>query len=141
MLAQEILNKNLALVSPDAGAEKKTRDIAMRLSTIEKKLDVFYATKIRDTLTGNITSTDIQGDLNGRNLIIVDDICDGGQTFIELAKVLKNRGAEDVYLYVTHGIFSRGLAVLKNHFKKIFCYYTFLNQVEDKTFLTILGDK
>ena len=33
------------------------------------------------------------------------DICDGGRTFIELAKVLKDNGAKRVTLYVTHGIF------------------------------------
>ena len=51
----------------------------------------------------------------GRNCLIVDDICDGGGTFIPLAKKLKNAGAKTVTLYVTHGIFSKGLDPLKEH--------------------------
>jgi ribose-phosphate pyrophosphokinase len=42
---------------------------------------------------------------------MVDDICDGGRTFIELAKELRGMGAEKVHLYVTHGFFTKGLSV------------------------------
>lgn len=46
----------------------------------------------------------------GRTIaLIVDDICDGGGTFVGLAKELRAAGATRVYLYVTHGIFSKRL--------------------------------
>ena len=48
--------------------------------------------------------------------MIVDDTCDGGRTFIELAKVLRARNAGKIELYVTHGIFSKGLKELSEHF-------------------------
>lgn len=141
-LAQEIVTNSLALVSPDAGAEKKIREAGKRLSTASRKIPVFTASKVRDTLTGEIVSTEMHENVEGKDLIILDDICDGGRTFIELAKVLHHHGARNIFLYVTHGIFSQGLDVLKIHFKRVFCYHTMLQRHDiDTDFLTILGDK
>jgi len=50
----------------------------------------------------------------------VDDICDGGGTFIGLAKALKQKNAGNLYLAVSHGIFSKGFNELNKHFTKIF---------------------
>lgn len=50
--------------------------------------------------------------LNDSNILIVDDICDGGRTFIEAAKLLKGMGAKSVCLYTTHGIYSKGVKVI-----------------------------
>ena len=47
-----------------------------------------------------------------KDVTIVDDISDGGRSFIELAAVLRKRNVGKIYLYVTHGIFSKGLDVL-----------------------------
>lgn len=139
-LEHEIKYENLALVSPDAGAEKKIRELGKRLSSHAQMIPVICATKVRETLTGEIIATEVQANVERKNLIILDDICDGGRTFIELAKVLKSRGAENIYLYVTHGIFSQGLDVLKNHFKHIYCYHTMLQKNNiDNSFLTVLS--
>jgi ribose-phosphate pyrophosphokinase len=46
--------------------------------------------------------------VNGKTVLIIDDICDGGKTFLELGKKLKELGAKSVLLHVTHGIFSKG---------------------------------
>lgn len=51
--------------------------------------------------------------LNDKNILIVDDICDGGATFMLLTKDLYKRGAKSINLFVTHGIFSKGLKPLK----------------------------
>jgi ribose-phosphate pyrophosphokinase len=139
-LAKEINTKNLLLVSPDAGAEKKVRMVAKKLASAGILVEVLCATKSRDTMTGNITSTTIHGDVKGKNIMIVDDICDGGATFIELAKLLKEQGAGDIYLYVSHGIFSKGLAVLGEHFKHVYCYHTLLqSESVNESFLTVLS--
>lgn len=116
-----VTNKNLLLISPDSGAEKKVDAVAKSLG-----VDMICASKTRNTATGEITGTQLYGDVQGRNVIIIDDICDGGRTFVELAKVLKTKGAKDIYLYVTHGIFSKGLSELSQYFKHIYCYHTFL---------------
>ncbi len=130
----------LALLSPDAGAEKKVRNVGKLLTGLGINVDVFNATKNRNTLTGEITATNVHDEVAGRSIIILDDICDGGRTFIELSRLLKEKGAKDIYLYVTHGIFSHGLDVLREHFSHIYCYHTMLeSQQIDPLFLTIVS--
>ena len=110
----------VALVAPDAGARKRVTALARAL-----ELDVVFAEKVRNTQTGKITGTQVVGALPDCPLLVVDDICDGGRTFTELASVLKTRQAEQrqdqpLYLYVTHGIFSKGLGPLLEHYQTIF---------------------
>lgn len=71
-----------------------------------------YGEKVRDQATGHILSYEVFGDPKGQNVLIVDDICDGGATFTILAKDLLARGATGVSLFVSHGIFSKGLKPL-----------------------------
>ncbi|MFM0644854.1 ribose-phosphate diphosphokinase [Paraburkholderia bryophila] len=109
-----------ALVAPDAGARKRVMHLAHAL-----ELDVVFAEKVRNTQTGKITGTQVVGDLPDAPLLVVDDICDGGRTFTELAGALRTRQAEQrqsqpLYLYVTHGIFSKGLAPLLEHYQTVF---------------------
>jgi ribose-phosphate pyrophosphokinase len=119
---QELLwEEKPVVVAPDAGAAKKAFAVAQRF-----KLPLLTASKIRDTATGEITRTELHGATDGPALI-VDDICDGGRTFIELAKVLRENGAKKVYLYVTHGIFSQGLDVFAGLIDGIFTTDTFLS--------------
>lgn len=68
--------------------------------------------KNRDQETGYILGYKIEGNPEGKKILMVDDICDGGMTFRLMARELYKQGAEEVHLYVTHGIFSRGLEVL-----------------------------
>jgi len=109
------IQKDYVFVSPDAGANKKTLKIARQFEA-----EMVRADKVRDTKTGRITGTEVFGDVEGKTCVIVDDICDGGRTFIELAKALKEKGSEEVILYVTHGIFSRGVAPLYEYIDEIF---------------------
>lgn len=134
-LAQTIIENNWVLVSPDAGAEKKVRQLAQRLSAESSEREILCARKIRNTLTGAITATEVHGNIEGKDCIILDDICDGGQTFIELAKVLKARGARKVVLYVTHGIFSKGLEPLHGVLDQVYCYHTLNQSLESDPFL------
>jgi len=109
----------IALVSPDAGAFKKIYDVATHFG-IEK---IITATKVRDMKTGNILYTDVPGidQHNKIKYVIVDDICDGGRTFIEIAKTIHNvRPTAEIYLVVTHGIFSAGYDELNKYFSGIF---------------------
>ena len=134
-LLNTVQGKNLTLVSPDAGAEKKIFAIAKALQKSQYNVDIVCAEKVRDTLTGNISGTKIHGDVNNKNVIIVDDICDGGRTFTELAKVLKENGAQDIYLSITHGIFSQGLEVFEEHFKNIYCANILNDDIQPNNFL------
>lgn len=93
------------VICPDAGAEKRILKLGR---------EYVMATKVRDIATGEIKETRLYGDVSGRDCIIVDDICDGGRTFVELAKSLRAGGANSVDLYVSHGIFSKGMGVFEN---------------------------
>ena len=109
---------NTVLVSPDAGANKKTFKFAQELG-IDK---VVRADKIRDVSNGKILETIVySGHIGDKNFLIIDDICDGGRTFIELAKVLRPRTSGKIYLYVTHGIFSQGLEPFRGLIDGIYC--------------------
>jgi len=133
-LRDELVKDNWILIAPDGGAEKKTLAVAKRLG-IPK---VFCAQKIRDTKTGKILTTTFHDDVKGQNVLIVDDICDGGKTFIELGKLLRQKEASLICLYITHGIFSHGLDVLRPYFHRIYCYHTRLS-LFDTDFLSILS--
>jgi ribose-phosphate pyrophosphokinase len=117
-------NKNdardrICLVSPDAGAYKKIFDVAKKFE-IDK---VITATKVRDLKTGKILHTEVPTpDMhNDIKYVIVDDICDGGRTFTEIAKAIKAvRPTAKVYLIVTHGIFSAGEKPLKEYFEHVY---------------------
>lgn len=107
----ETNRSRVVLISPDAGALKKIYKLAKRTD-----LRVVEAKKIRDVATGQIVKTDIEECelINVDTAIIVDDICDGGRTFVELAKEIRRGGYQgDLILCVTHGIFSKGLDVFK----------------------------
>jgi len=98
-------------VSPDAGANKRTSELAGLYGH-----DSFIrADKLRDLATGKIKEIVVVNpweEIEGRDCIVVDDLCDAGGTFIGLAAALKAKGARQVELYVTHGLFTKGTAPL-----------------------------
>lgn len=105
------------LVSPDAGANKKVLDFAK----YHGYHHVVRADKTRDVLTGQITGTAVYSEhIGSKDFLILDDICDGGRTFIELAKELRKLTDGNIYLYVTHGIFSAGYAVFDGLIDRIY---------------------
>lgn len=122
--------KKCVIIAPDAGAVKKAYKIASFY-----KQPFAIAEKIRGTSTGEIIHTKI--DAVGENAFIIDDICDGGRTFIELAKALRDRGFTKIYLYVTHGIFSQGLDVFDGLIDHIYTTNTFRDQPEHPLLTTI----
>ena len=106
------------IVIPDAGAAKKTYTWTGEDST------VIQALKRRDPATGELSgfhvlTDEFDNDLGGRPCIIVDDICDGGGTFLGLAAELETVNAGPLTLAVTHGLFTKGLADLANAFDTI----------------------
>jgi ribose-phosphate pyrophosphokinase len=112
---------NTILVAPDAGAAKKIYKLAAIRGS-----EVITAYKVRDPVTGNITATKVDSNTStfvgsNKRFLIVDDICDGGRTFTELAKVLKKWTDMPVDLYVTHGIFSKGMSVFDGLIDNIYC--------------------
>ena len=99
-------NKNLICVSPDVGGVQRTRGLATKI-----KADLAIIDKRRPK-PGQSQVMNIIGNVKGKTCIIVDDIIDSGGTIINAAKALKDRGAKEVYVYITHGVLS-GEAVKK----------------------------
>lgn len=93
------------IIAPDAGATKRVETL------IHGRYTIIQGLKHRDMQTGNLSGFSVANPeaVKDKVCLIVDDICDGGGTFIGLAKVLRDAGATKVNLFVTHGIFSKGL--------------------------------
>ena len=112
----KVIGENVKLISPDGGALKKIYKVSEFLGGV----DVVECSKSRDVKTGRLSGFKVyEDDLNGIDCLIVDDICDGGGTFVGLAEELKKKNAGKLYLAVSHGIFNKGFEVL-NCFDKIF---------------------
>lgn len=121
----------LFLVSPDSGANKKINKLYSHLVNVDlisSLSGVIKCDKVRNVHTGKLSGFEVfMSDIKGKPCLIVDDICDGGGTFIGLAEKLKEHNAGDLYLYATHGIFSDPdkFLMLQKHFKKIYTTNSF----------------
>lgn len=128
----EVVNRigyNVVLISPDGGALKKIYKVSEYLGGVP----VTECSKSRDVKTGKLSGFKVyEDDLKGADCLIVDDICDGGGTFIGLAESLKAKNAGSLYLAISHGIFSKGLDVFDDYFTKIFTTNSFADITDDK---------
>ncbi len=91
---------NLILVSPDAGGVERVRWYAKRLER-----DIAMIDK-RRTGPNVAKAMNIVGDVKGKDCVIVDDMIDTAGTLVEAAKTLKKFGAQRIYSFATHGVFS-----------------------------------
>lgn len=132
----------MGIVCPDKGARKKSKNACV------------WADKDRNPETGKINGIKIQS-VNPHEIekfnefIVVDDICEGGGTFLGLADAFKNyKGLEDkvLNLYVTHGIFSNNaIEKLLEKYSKIYVYnmkksvyYELTRQEQERVIVKIL---
>ncbi len=123
-------------ISPDAGAAKKIYKLA---ENINFRGDIITCSKSRDK-DGKLTNTNVPLVSSHENYlkdkIIIDDICDGGATFINIAKKIKeqhnyiskncNVKPGKIYLIVTHGIFSKGFSELSEYFDGVYCTNSYI---------------
>lgn len=118
----------VGVIAPDAGAVERTTNAARAMG-----VPVYRAEKSRDFATGKLSGFHMIDELpSDGKLLIVDDICDGGGTFIGLAEAT-GIPKERLDLWVTHGIFSKGLESLKEKFGTIYTTDSFsdLSGVDD----------
>ena len=94
---------NVVVVSPDAGFAKRARLFATRLGAT-----LAIADKVRTDHSERAAVTDIIGDVEGKDALLVDDFTISAGTLAEAANVLVDRGARSVNAVVTHGVFSEG---------------------------------
>ena len=125
----EDIEQEAVLVSPDGGALKKIYKVSEFLGGIP----VVECSKKRNVKNGKLEGfTVYEEDLHGKDYLIVDDICDGGGTFLGLATELQKKNAGNLYLAVSHGIFSKGLDQLNQYFTKVYSTDSFCDVAEVK---------
>ena len=99
-IKKKIKSKNIICVAPDVGGVERTRALGRTLNVGLAIIDK------RRPKPGQSQVMNVIGDVKGKTCIINDDIIDSGGTIINAAKALKQRGAKDVYVYITHGVLS-----------------------------------
>ena len=103
---KRIKSRKIICVAPDVGGTERARALGKLLNVGLAIVDK------RRPKPGQSQVMNVIGDVKDQTCIIVDDIIDSGGTIVNAAKALKNRGAKEVYVYITHGVLS-GDAVKK----------------------------
>lgn len=112
------------IVAPDQGATKKCEDFAKRVNAA----GVITCMKSRDLKTGKINQIRVLDNVpDNADLLVLDDLCDAGGTFIGLAIELREYAPSRLDLAVTHGLFTKGVGVVKDHYDKIFTTNSYIS--------------
>ncbi|WKX02427.1 ribose-phosphate pyrophosphokinase [Candidatus Mycoplasma mahonii] len=105
IIAKEIKKTGkFTVVSPDHGGTVRARVLA---ELISPDIQIAIIDK-RRTAANQSEVIGILGDVKDRNIVIIDDMIDTGNTIIKAAKSLKEKGAKKIIVAATHGIFSKG---------------------------------
>lgn len=102
---QELVNSVISKIGVDDLTMFYPDEGAMKRYSAMFDLPYAFGIKKRDWKTGNIKGLDVSGMIElikGRKILIVDDISSRGGTFYYSAKKLKELGAKEIYLYVSH---------------------------------------
>lgn len=89
------------VVSPDTGGKSRSGRFAKEVG-----LSIVYLDKSRNVETGDVTVSGISGDVNGKPIIIFDDIINTGATAVKTSEFLHDRGAKAIYFLATHAVFA-----------------------------------
>ena len=121
---KKIKSKNIICVAPDVGGTERARALGKILNVGLAIVDK------RRPKPGQSQVMNVIGDVKGKTCVIVDDIIDSGGTIVNAAKALKNRGAKDVYVYITHGVLSGDAvkAIKNSQIKKLVITDTINNE-------------
>ncbi len=91
---------NLVFAAPDVGSTKRVREFAIKFNA-----EMVICDKYRKR-ANEIASMRVIGDVNGKNVIIIDDLIDTGSTLCNAAELLKAQGAISVRAMCTHPVLS-----------------------------------
>ena len=87
------------VVSPDKGGISRSEKFAK-----EHHLPVLYMDKSRNIVTGEVKVSNIDGDVEGKRVIIFDDIINTGATAVKTSEFLHEKGAKQIYFLATHAV-------------------------------------
>lgn len=90
--------EKFVVASPDFGGLKRARVFAGKVG-----LNLINIDKHRNLETGEVTAMGVHGDVNGKSVLVFDDIINGGSTVTSSASILKENGAKEVHFFSTHG--------------------------------------
>ena len=115
---QEIKDRDIVVVSPDAGGAKRARYMAQQ---IDKNTGLAIIDKRRPA-PGESEVMNVIGDVEGKIAILIDDIIDSGGSLVKAAEKLKKQGAREVFAACTHPVLSAGAVekIEKSCIKKLF---------------------
>ena len=99
-IKRKIKTRNMICVAPDVGGTARARALGKMLNVGLAIVDK------RRPAPGKSVVMNVIGNVKDKTCIIVDDIIDSGGTIVNAAKILKQRGASDVHVYVSHGVLS-----------------------------------
>ena len=114
-IKKNIKTNDLICIAPDVGGVERTRALSRRVN-----VGIAIIDKRRPT-PGKSEVMNIVGNVKNKTCVIVDDIIDSGGTIVNAAKALKNKGAKDIYAYITHAVLSSNAVdkIKKSHVKKL----------------------
>src|SRR5882757_9505527 len=108
---QHLPNGNLAVASPDIGGIKRAQTFRELLERkTGQEVELVFVEKRREG--GIVSGGTIVGSVDGRAVIVVDDLCASGSTLIKAATALRAAGASSIHATVTHTPIEAGLAAL-----------------------------
>lgn len=131
---EQINYQNTIIISPDTGAFNRARYYADMLKVdvgiFHKRRDL---TKVVDGKNPVIAHEYLGKDVFGKDCIVVDDMIASGESMLDVAKELKRRGANNIYLASTFGLFCNGKEIFDKEYNKSFnrVYTTNLTYVDD----------
>ena len=99
-IKKNIKTNNLICVAPDVGGVERARALSRRIN-----VGIAIIDKRRPT-PGKSEVMNIVGNVKNKICVIVDDIIDSGGTIVNAAKALKDKGAKEIYVYITHAVLS-----------------------------------
>lgn len=101
---KKLVTDKTIVVAPDEGAVKNSSSLAQALN-----VPVAYVDKKRDLVSGKISISGLSRDVNGMEILILDDMIVTGATLIEVTKFLKSKGAKSITVAATHHLYLPGV--------------------------------
>lgn len=116
--------KDLVIVSPDVGSADRAKAFLQRLEraqqdSFEKNKYSFALISKTRSRPGEVEHMQLIGDVTGKNVLIIDDMIDTGGTLLKAAELLREKGAEKLFCYATHGIFTMGTEEICKAFDRV----------------------
>ncbi|MCX6710077.1 MAG: ribose-phosphate diphosphokinase [Candidatus Woesearchaeota archaeon] len=129
----ELLEEELAIMTPDAGGTLRASTFKDKIVTnYNKETNLIVGYKQRPKAGEVSNDYRIAGDAEGRNVIIIDDIIDSGNTLVKASQALKNANANKIYTYSTHALFTDGFSTVKPYFERVFVSNTRMPAISDE---------